>query len=118
MIFKENPAHLPYVERAVENGMRVLQAEIKQYVVGAIYPIAVRAHAPIKVSPVDRTLNEVRGRLSYGRGFGPIFESGTKQRFTKTTGANRGRISSANHAMQKGRVEAARRGLNLTPYLH
>lgn len=54
--------------------------------------------------------------IRYSKGLGPIFEGGTKQRFTRK-GANRGLIQPGEFALRRARDSVLRRGLDLHLYL-
>lgn len=54
--------------------------------------------------------------VRYARGLGPIFEKGTKQRFTRS-GAARGLIQPGEFALSRARDTVLSRGLDLSRYL-
>jgi hypothetical protein len=115
--FVHNPAFRPHLERAVMQAMADTIRQTQDDVERALTPVAIRDKAPVVTEGPQREANgDVSGVVKYGRGLGPIFERGTKQRRTRR-GANRGRISTANNAMEKARNEAIRRGLDLSRYL-
>lgn len=111
--FVPNPGFMPELERAVMRELDDLREEMYQDVKRNLSPGAITPKVGVKTAPAKRTGRlEVGVFIGYGRGLGPIFESGTKQRSTRF-GANRGRISTANYAMRTARDNAVRRGLTL-----
>lgn len=120
--FVPNPNFMPELERAVMRELDDVREEVYQDVRRGLSPASITDQASIKTTPAKRTGRlEVGVWVSYGRGLGPIFEGGTKQRFTKGrgrkgkygSGVNRGQITTANHAMRTARDNAIRRGLSL-----
>jgi hypothetical protein len=115
--FIRNPAFQIELERAVMNGMRDVLTDTQRDAERRLAPVAIRNKAPVVTEGPQREPNgDVSGVVKYGRGLGPIFERGTRQRFTRK-GAGRGAITTANHAMQTAREQAIRRGLDLSRYL-
>jgi hypothetical protein len=115
--FVHNPAFRPQLEAAVMRAMADTVRQTQQDAERALTPVAIRDKAPVVTeAPRKQANGDITGVVKYGRGLGPIFERGTKQRRNRR-GANRGRITTANHAMEKARDEAVRRGLDLSRYL-
>ena len=118
--FIPNPNFLSEVERAVLMEMDDLREEMYQGVKRRISPASITDKTTLRTTPPKRTGHlEVGVFVGYGRGLGPIFESGTKPRYTKGTGRkqkypaglHRGQITTANHAMRNARDAALRRGI-------
>lgn len=120
--FEPNPGFLPDVERAVLREMNTdVREQVYQDVRSRLAPSSIAGKVTVKTAPARRiNRREVGVFIGYGRGLGPIFEGGTKQRFTKgkgkkqkyPAGVNRGQITTANYAMTKARDAAVRRGLS------
>lgn len=99
-----------------------MREEMYQEVRRNLSPSAITNSVGIRTSRAKRTGRlELGVYVHYAKGLGPIFEAGTKQRFTQGKGAkrkypagiNRGQITTANHAMKNARDKALRRGLTL-----
>jgi hypothetical protein len=115
--FVRNPAFGPQLERAISSAMADLARETSAEAQRNLAPSTIRSKVSIETEPPRREAGgEISAVVKYGRGLGPIFEGGTKQRFTRK-GAARGAIATANRAMQRARDAAVRRGLDLTRYL-
>lgn len=124
--FVANSSFMPELERVITRAMDDLREEMYQDVKRNISPSAVEPKATVRTTPAKKvSTNQIGVFIGYGRGLGPIFESGTQQRLTKGrgrkrkygAGINRGRISTANHAMKNAKDKALRRGLDLRRYL-
>jgi hypothetical protein len=115
--FVHNPAFRPHLEMAVMRGMQDVIEATEADARRNLSPSSIVRKTSIETEGPRRLSNgEVSGVVKYGRGLGPIFEGGTRQRRTRR-GFNRGHISTANHAMRNAREEAIRRGLDLSRYL-
>jgi hypothetical protein len=115
--FVRNPAFRAQLDAALFKGMadvvRATATEAKK----GLSPQTIIRKAPIVTEGPKREANgDISGVVKYGKGLGPIFERGTKQRFTRA-GAGRGAITTQNNAMQRARESAIRRGLDLGRYL-
>lgn len=109
--FVPNPGYWPHLEAAIMQEMDAVRARVQREVRQNLTPASIRPRVRLKTSRAKRVgMNEIGIWVGYGSGLGPIFESGTKQRRTRS-GANRGRITTANHAMQQAREAAVKRGL-------
>jgi hypothetical protein len=120
--FVANPRLWPEIERAVLRELDDVRENAYREVKSHLTPSSIKTKATVRTTPAKRVARREMGVfIGYGKGLGPIFESGTKQRFTKGrgrkgkygAGINRGRISTANHAMKTAQTNALRRGLTL-----
>lgn len=120
--FVPNPAFLPHVENATLRELDDIREEMYQEAKSGQSPASIADKVTIRSTPAKRTgSREVGVFVGYGKGLGPIFEGGTGARFTKgkgrkrkyPAGVHRGRITTANRAMQRAQDNAVRRGLSL-----
>lgn len=120
--FVPNPDFMPQLERAVMRELDDILEEAFQDVRRNLTPAAIVSKVGLRTTPAKRTGRlEVGVFIGYSRGLGPIFETGTKPRYTKgrgrkgkyPAGVHRGQITTANHAMRNARDNVMRRGLSL-----
>lgn len=115
--FERNPMFKPQLEAALQRAMADTIRQTASDVKKGISPQSVVRKAPVATEGPRREANgDVSGVVKYGRGLGPIFEGGTKARFTRS-GAHRGQINNGNRAMERAKESAIRRGLDLRRYL-
>lgn len=111
--FVPDPNFWPHLENAVMREMDDIRDRMRRDIRANLSPPSIRSKVRLKTTRSRRRgLYEIAVWVGYGAGLGPIFERGTGQRQTKA-GHERGRISTANHAIERARADAIRRGITL-----
>jgi hypothetical protein len=115
--FRKNPTFDSDLDSAIRRGMSELVRETAGVARRNLSPASIRAKAPVvSEEPRKNSDGSISGVVKYGRGLGPIYEQGTRLRFTRK-GAARGFITTANRAMERARDFAIEKGLNLSRFL-
>lgn len=115
--FVPNPSFKPHLQTALYRAMSDTLQQTASDAKKGLSPAAIIRKSPVVTEGPRKEANgDVSGVVKYGRGLGPIFEGGTKQRHTRK-GANRGAITTENRAMERAKESAIRRGLDLRRYL-
>lgn len=115
MSFVPNPQYLPHVEQAAGKALVKAGQEMRDLAKQNTSHGSVARTLWSSPQPTHSTAGP-SVTIRYRKGLGPIFEGGTKQRFTKK-GAARGLIQPGEFALRRARDSVLRRGLDLRLYL-